>query len=929
MEALGVIDKVHIPTDWVNSVAFSRKQNGNLRICLDPKDMNRAIKRTCNNRSLSLIIRDAEDDGSKALKILRNHYKPQGKPRVISLYTQLTSLVKGETETITDYVIRAETAATALRDANEEIRDSLLFAMVLKGLPESFKPFTTVITQSEKALNFIDFKSKLRNFEDTENAASNLQSSSVMFARASPHWPQAQSQHQTQGAKHQPQGTKNYKKHHNRWCTNCRSNTHDTNFCRKKTAWCSHCKSNTHNTRECRKLNSAKSVQNFQPPDDNNHYSFKVDGDSTHTTEDADTFLVDSGASVHIVKDKDKFIRFQADFNPANHFVELADGSRSNNLAKGQGDVIVCLTDTNGQRHGVTLKNALYVPSFKTNIFSVRAAVENGASVTFNQHSTILNAGDVDFKIKKKEKMYFLNSVRKISAKTLKEWHNILGHCNVQDILKLSKVVDGLNISDPDRSIKFDCEVCTLGKMPQNINRTPDAKAESKFDLVHIDLAGPIDPVSKDGYRYALVCVDDFSGLTNIYFLKNKSDSPDAFRKYLADITPYGTVKCVRSDQGGEFTSKEFRSVLLHNKIKHEMSAPFSPHQNGTAERAWRTTFDMARCLILQSGVPKTLWHYAVSAASFTRNRCYNKRLNLTPFEVVTHKKPNLKDMQPFGKPCYGYVQKPKKLEDRAEKGIFIGMDRDSPAHLVYFPESDKVKKIRVVKFFQENSVQIQNEQNETVIIHDSASDEEDFVSPKEKQGVPQSPETETGETNKRVRAKPKYLEDYVTNVELDERVNVALHYCYGMNVPKTFDDAMNCEDSEKWKKAMDVEMSALRENDTYELTTLPPGKDIVGGKWVFAVKDNQNDEPIFKARFVAKGYSQTQDIDYGETFSPTAHMSSLRALMQISVQNNMIINQMDVKSAYLNAPIDYEIYVKQPEGYEVMGENCEKLVLK
>ncbi|RUS71344.1 hypothetical protein EGW08_020887 [Elysia chlorotica] len=355
------------------------------------------------------------------------------------------------------------------------------------------------------------------------------------------------------------------------------------------------------------------------------------------------------------------------------------------------------------------------------------------------------------------------------------------------------------------------------------------------------------------------------------------------------------------------------------------MSAPFSPHQNGTAERAWRTTFDMARCLILQSGVPKTLWHYADSAASFTRNRCYNKRLNLTPFEVVTHKKPNLKDMQPFGKPCYGYVQKPKKLEDRAEKGIFIGMDRDSPAHLVYFPESDKVKKIRVVKFFQENSVQIQNEQNETVIIHESASDEEDFVSPKEKQGVPQSPETETGETNKRVRAKPKYLEDYVANVELDERVNVALHYCYGMNVPKTFDDAMNCEDSEMWKKAMDVEMSALRENDTYELTTLPPGKDIVGGKWAFAVKDNQNDAPTFKARFIAKGYSQTQDIDYEETFSPTAHMSSLRALMQISVQNNMIINQMDMKSAYLNAPIDYEIYVKQPEGYE----NCEKLVLR
>ena len=129
----------------------------------------------------------------------------------------------------------------------------------------------------------------------------------------------------------------------------------------------------------------------------------------------------------------------------------------------------------------------------------------------------------------------------------------------------------------------------------------------------------------------------------------------------------------------------------------------------------------------------------------------------------------------------------------------------------------------------------------------------------------------------------------------------------------------------------MKEELDSLEENDTFELTSLPKGKNTVGGKWVYAVKENVEKGKIFKARYVAKGYSQTEGIDYHEACAPTANLTSLRALMQVAVQNDLIVHQMDVKSAYLHAPIDEEIFLVglQPQGFEKTSETGGKLVYK
>ena len=137
------------------------------------------------------------------------------------------------------------------------------------------------------------------------------------------------------------------------------------------------------------------------------------------------------------------------------------------------------------------------------------------------------------------------------------------------------------------------------------------------------------------------------------YFSKHKSDTLLATKKYLADIPPYSHVKCLQTDNRTEFTSEPFQWLLVLNRIKHERSAPYSPHQNGTSERSWQTLFSMARCLLIESKLPQNLWVYTLMASAYIRNRCYKKNTRKTPYESFACPKPNLNKMHTFGITCF------------------------------------------------------------------------------------------------------------------------------------------------------------------------------------------------------------------------------------------------------------------------------------
>ena len=672
-----------------------------------------------------------------------------------------------------------------------------------------------------------------------------------------------------------------------------------------------------------------------------------------------------------------------------------------------RGDVDVNMKNEQGEVVNSVLKDALHIPSFPQDIFSVNSAIEQGAELIFKKNASMLIAKDgTKFEVAKRGKLFYIDKAKALSStrrsrfpisgipeKVVKKpivsdtpkkshslhiCHKIMGHCNKNDVLQLESVVDGMKIIEKQT---FQCEPCILGKQIDTRSRKPDERAKAKMDFVHSDLAGPINPTAREGFKYAITFVDDFSGVTFVYFLKKKSDATKALEKFLAESAPFGTITKMRSDGGGEFESGDFNKILINNKIHHEESAPYSPHQNGTVERGWRTLFEMARCLLIESKLPLNLWTYAVMAAVYIRNRCYSQRTKQTPYFLLTDKRPNISNMHIFGTVCYGRKSVGvKKLDKRCNRGIFLGYDKKTPGYIVYYPDTNRIATHRVVtftdtfdgpedatieevmvedEFFPHDNDHKNVEQNAGQVEDDAIQDDgqEDEVD----DGGHDEIEVDEDEIqddaiahdepppirrSNRAHALPEHLGDYVVGNEMDEIVDNMqciydfgiknfedfdnIDYCFksAVKIPKTFKQATESNDAERWKIAMDDEINSMLENDTYTLVPVPEHKQIVGGRWVYAIKVEPGGNERYKARYVAKGFSQREGQDYYETFAPTAKMSSVRMLMQVSAELNLIVHQMDVKTAYLNAPIDTEIFMEQPKGYEQENKSC-KLVCK
>ena len=138
---------------------------------------------------------------------------------------------------------------------------------------------------------------------------------------------------------------------------------------------------------------------------------------------------------------------------------------------------------------------------------------------------------------------------------------------------------------------------------------------------------------------------------------------------------------------------------------------------------------------------------------------------------------------------------------------------------------------------------------------------------------------------------------------------------------PNTYNEAMASKDAAFWRKAVNDEMDSILLNNTWVLVDLPPSSNTIGCKWVFRRK-YRTDEFVqtFKARLVAKGFRQRKGIDYFDTYAPVARITSICVLIVLASIYKLVVHQMNVKTSFLNGNSHEEVYMDQPKGFMLPG---------
>jgi len=475
--------------------------------------------------------------------------------------------------------------------------------------------------------------------------------------------------------------------------------------------------------------------------------------------------------------------------------------------------------------------------------------------------------------------------------------------------------------------------------------KTKDIVSTSRpLELLHIDLFGSVNIASLYGSKYGLVIVDDYNRWTWVKFLRNKGNAYDVFSNFCTQIQSEKEMKIlkVRSDHGGKFENEPFEAFCEKHGIIHELSSPRTPQQNGVVERKNRTLQEMARTMIHENNLAKHFWAEAVNTTCYVQNRIYIRPiLKKTAYELFKGRRPNISYFHQFGCTCYIQNNKLylKKFDVKAQRGIFLGYSERSKAYRVYNSKTLCVEESMHVKFNEKEPGNETPKQDESVADMQVPKDSSESNQTAEYEEIPEaeitpeaqdkvaSDEAQDGsqqanQPKNTFKYKSSHPEDQIIgNKESPRRTRSYFRQEWSMIgllsviEPTTVDEALS---DDRCIVAMQEELNQFQRNDVWDLVPKPQQKNIIGTKWIFRNKLNEQGEVVRnKARLVAQGYSQQEGIDYTETFAPVARLEEIMLLLSYAKNHGIILYQMDVKSAFLTRVILEEVFVKQPPGFE------------
>ncbi|GJS22436.1 retrovirus-related pol polyprotein from transposon TNT 1-94 [Tanacetum coccineum] len=442
-------------------------------------------------------------------------------------------------------------------------------------------------------------------------------------------------------------------------------------------------------------------------------------------------------------------------------------------------------------------------------------------------------------------------------------WHRRLGHVNMHLIQSLASKELVRNLP----KLKFDqhfCDACKIGKQAHASHKAKNIVSMTRcLKLLHMDLFGPSAVRSYGGNRYTLVIVDDYSRYTWTRFLKDKTEAFDQFEIFSKKIqNQLGcTIVSIRTDHGREFDNEvQFGEFCNANGITHNFSAPHTPQSNGVVERKNRTLQEMSRTMLNEQSLPQKFWCNAVDTSTYILNRILIRAiLGKTPYELLKGRKPTLDYFRVFGSKCFILNTKDylTKFDPKSYEGIFLGYSQNSKAYIILNKHTRKVEESLNVTFDETPPP------SKTSPLVDDDLDEDEAIKVTEKKILENNIEDETLEIDEIVNIKESRnhpLENVIRNLNqktLRSQAQNQSNFFYFISTiePKNVNEALAFK---SWIVAMQEELNQFIANDVWELVPQPRNMTIIGTKWVFRNKLDENGIiSRNKARLVAQGYNQ------------------------------------------------------------------------
>ncbi|SGY18682.1 BQ5605_C014g07439 [Microbotryum silenes-dioicae] len=746
-----------------------------------------------------------------------------------------------------------------------------------------------------------------------------------------------------------------------------------------------------------------------------------------------DAFVVDSGATAHMVADRSLFTAYRQTAHTK------IGGIAGAITAIGIGDVAFIAKT----RHPITLRGVLHTPGLHVNLLSVSclcdtdrvrlAFTSDGIDIAKDGQAiargTRVNDGLYLLDADHTKCQHFAFLSRSESTVPLLTLHRCLGHLAPSSIQKMiaAGLLDGFGAGYSDKDVEeFVCNAC-LGSKGHRLP-FPDSESHSPKRL---------------GLRYLVTFLDDHSRKLWAYAIDHKSDVFPTFQTWLAEVEleTNARLRIFRTDNGGEYQSNAFTEFCKSKGIRRQYSVPYTPQQNGCAKRVNLSIVEGVLALLADSRLPATFWDEAAAYFIYCKNRCSHSALaKQTPESVWNGQRTTATALHPFGCAAWLTVTPDlrSKLDPKAARVIFTGYDLASKAFRFFDHSINKIVLDRNATFLDDDfpglpvntPVNADDAERQFVVpadtpapavktrtplvrsahmdvsssLDDSAmsavdvapgytggsllnstdtspspspslapfsspatsstggpslddsddpldllssdtavclnlmdvhrSDDDNLATPAPAVapvGQPSDDDSPDDDSPDEIDFLSRHHRAFIATEDDDPTLNAIEPVKSITSDPQTWRKAMSSDEHDIWAQAAAAEFTAMR--DDFKVFTIeprssvPPGATIVTSKFVWKTKrDAHGDVTGRKARLVAQGNRQRDDIDFSETFAPIARFSSIRCLLALAATNGYHVHQADIDKAYLHGELDHDIWMTTPQGFDFPSDKVLRL---